>query len=265
MRAFNIVPPRFEDGRQEAFSDGLRAIGYKVVEGREATPTSPSDVLVTWNMHLGGTLPSIERFKQAGAYVIVAEEGYTRHLIPKKYFQMALDGNNGSGWWYPKGPERWERLGIELSPWREDGAHVLVCTQRGMGGPLMREPRDFGQRIVNELRKITDREIIWRTHPGKNRAGPTLASQLEGAWACVVWASNCATQALVSGIPVFVSAPHHIMMMSCIPELTSKWLEEPIMRDDWRDIAFEDMAWAQWTPKEISDGTAYRHLLQQDG
>jgi hypothetical protein len=259
--AFNLVPPRFADNRDKAIEAGLRVCGYEVVSARQARPTASDDVLVTWNLHLSGSEPSAEAFKAVGAKVIVCEEGYTRRLGPEKHFAMALDGHNGSGQWSPRGPERWDRLGLKLQPYREDGRHILVCSQRGMGSALMRQPRDWPQDVIRKLKHLTDRPIVHRPHPGKRfKDVESLASQLKDCWAVVVWASNCGIAALLAGVPVFYEAPYSVVASVCDKRIAR--IETPSYPD--RLPALQSMAWAQWTPAEITRGEAFRHLLRAE-
>ncbi len=257
--AFNLVPPRFADNRDKVIEAGLRACGYDVVSAREARPTATGDVLVTWNLHLSGSEPSEVAFNVAGAKVIVCEEGYTRRLGPDKHFAMALGGHNGSGRWFPKGPERWDRLELGMKPWRKDGRHVLVCSQRGMGSTIMRQPRDWPQDVIRKLKHLTDRPIVHRPHPGKRfHDVVSLASQLKDCWAVVVWASNCAIPALLAGVPVFYEAPYSVVANACDRRLMR--IEAPSYPE--RLSALRDMAWAQWTLAEIESGEAVHHLLR---
>ena len=74
----------------------------------------------------------------------------------------------------------------------------------------------------------------------------------------VVWASNCATLALLCGIPAFYCAPHHVLEGALGRDL--RMIDSPFHFD--RRSAFESMAWAQWTMEEIEQGAPFRHLLR---
>jgi hypothetical protein len=219
-------------------------------------------------MHLAGSEPAADAFKAAGARVIVCEEGYTRRLVPQKHFALALDGHNGSGRWHPGGPERWDRLDLEIKPWRACGHHILVCSQRGMGSKLMRQSREWPQDVMGRLRKLTDRPIVHRPHPGKQyNATVSLEDQLHNAWAVVIWASNCGIKALLEGVPVFYEAPHLVTAGACIRGIdqiegpgTRAMIRSGVICD--RLAAFRSMAWAQWTPDEIKRGEPFLHLLK---
>lgn len=172
---------------------------------------------------------------------------------------MALGGHNGTGTWPAGGAERWERLRIALKPWRKDGRHVLVCAARGMGSPEMREPRGWADDVCRRLARVTDRPVALRRHPGKAYAERPLLRDLAGAWAVVVWGSNCATHALVEGVPVFYEAPH--LITAGAAERGIATVERPRYPD--RLPTFHRLAWAQWTLDEIRQGVPFGHLLRR--
>lgn len=258
MKAFQFAPARFDDGRREAIEEGARAAGYDVVDARgmQCVPGRPGDILMTWNRHASHE-PTYSAFEAQGGRLVVFEEAYTRRLWPVKHFAVSLDGHNGSGTWHPGGASRWRTLGLQVQPWRVDGDHVLVCGQRGIGSPEMRSPPGWHEDVARRLKKWTDRPIIVRPHPGKNKASaPPLEDQLQNCWCVVVWSSAVAVQALVAGIPVIVEAPHHILDGAVLRGISR--VERPTFTN--REDALERMAWAQWTMDEILAGAPFRHL-----
>ena len=247
------MPPRFADGRHEAILAGLKAAGLEPVTAAER-----ADVLVTWNLHRPDVQRAAEACEARGGTVLVCEEAYTRRLHPERYIAMALQGHNGSGRWFPGGPERWTRLGLEIAPWRRDGESILVCASRGMGSTKMREPRGWAEKICGRLRGLTSRSVLMRAHPGKRAAAEPLAEELQEVWAVVVWASNCATEALLAGVPVFYAAPH--IVTAGAAERGLDGIERPAYPA--RQPVFEDLAWAQWSLEEVARGEPFRHLLR---
>lgn len=230
----------------EACSLGLAAAGY----GEGAVP----DVTIAW----GGRNPS----PPASGRMIVAENGY----LPGAggpYVALALDGHNGAGRWPRGSSERFKRLGVDFRPWRQDGGHVLVCPSRGIG--MQPTPEDWTERTVAALRKFTKREIRVRPHPGNWKRLPehpnvSLARDLEGAWACVIWASTAGVQALIQGVPVIYTAPNWICAGAASNRLAD--IENPPMPE--RLPVFERLASAQWTLPEIESGEAFKAVLGCD-
>lgn len=241
--------------RRDAFCEGLKSHGYSIQN--YADEPLPGDVLVTWNRH--GRLEAMtSKWQSAGADVLVAENGfYGQDSQGRQRYALAKWGHNGSGWWYVGDQVRLDSLGISLEPWREVGDHVLVCPQRGIGPSDMAMPKSWPGSIQERLKSITKRPVKLRPHPGNKAAAIPLNQDLNNAWACVVWASNCATAALISGIPVFFEAPHIVTEDACNKDITK--IENPELPD--RIPAMHKMAWAQWEVEEIKSGEPFKWLL----
>jgi hypothetical protein len=236
--ATNLIPRDLLPREHAAFAAGLAAAG--------------STATVIWGTYKG---------ERVGTE-LVAENGYLAGQ-GGPYVALARGGHNGAGKWPAGSPERWERLGIALKQWRETGSHVLVCPSRGIG--MNPAPMDWTERTVAALRKLTKREIRIRPHPGnwKPRAAEhaaTLARDLEGAWACVIWASSAGVRSLIEGVPVIYTAPSWICADAAGTRLED--IENPPMPD--RLPAFHRLASAQWTLAEIASGAAFRALASMD-
>lgn len=243
--------------RREAFCQGAIANGFRVSHGYPHK-CNPDDVVVIWNRyaHWHDAACVADR---AGAKVIVAENGYMgKDQDARQFYALALDGHNGSGSWKVGGPERWKALGIELKPWRQDGRHIVVRQQRGIGTSQMASPPHWHDKMAKLLQATTKRPVVIRQHPALCQIRRPLFVDLENAWALVTWASSDAGKALVQGIPVFYCAPHLVCEDAC-----RKWagdIEDVLMGD--RLGAMQKMAWAQWSVDEIASGVAFRHLLE---
>ncbi len=233
-----LVPKDLLPREHAAFAAGLAAAG--------------STATVIWGTYKG----------KVDGTEMVAENGYLGGP-GGPYVALAVGGHNGAGRWPVGSPERWARLGVVLKPWRRDGGHVLVCPSRGLGMNPM--PKDWTERTVAALRALTDRPIRVRAHPGnwKLRAehhSATLARELEGAWATVIWASSAGVKSLIEGVPVICTAPHWICAEAAGRRLED--IESPPMPD--RLPAMHRLASAQWTLDEIASGAAFRALASMD-
>lgn len=257
--AFSLLPDRFEDGRHTAMENGLRAVGYRVERGA-GKPQSPDDAMITWNIHSGRERTARE-FEAAGGRVIVAEEAYFRAVNGEKHFALALGGHNGAGRWNVGGPERWERFGVPLAPWREEGTHVIVRGQRGIGSSEMASPPNWHETMAARLRGFTKRPIVIRLHHKLRNepVGHGLDHALKDCHAVVTWASSIAPRALAKGCPVFICAPRSIALACSAGRLPDD-IEKPARPD--RLPMFERLAWAQWGMSELASGAAFDHLLR---
>ena len=263
--AFSILPTgRFGDDRDGAIEEGLGRSGYRVVKGT-GPPKDERDVLVTWTVHRGHKENMARAFEGQGGRVIVCEAAHLKGWVRgDKLFTVVLHDHNGAGPWTVGGPERWASFGVELKPWRESGEHIIVREQRQIGSLEMASPPNWHDKIMADLSKITKRPIKLRVHP-KSRKYPdqarrqaSLQEMLANSHALVTWAASDGTQALIQGVPVFALAPHFFVQSACNRNLAD--INIPLRTT--RQPAFERLAWAQWSLKEIRSGETFDWLLK---
>lgn len=158
----------------------------------------------------------------------------------------------------------WPRLNalrLDIKPWRRDGRHIVVVMQSDHfmekvaawpGGAL-----GWQEHVVRTLRAHTDRLIVVRhwTRDKLERA-KTLQHDLDGAWAVVTHMSAAANEAVVAGVPVFVTGKCAALPMG-LSQLEQ--IESP-RRPDGRQEWAAGLAGAQWTLDEFRSGAAWRTL-----
>jgi len=249
--------------KREAILEGIDALGYRVVAHPASLKNGPDSLIVTWNLH--GDPIDVDRVRRSGGTAIVVENPYVREDVEgNEYLAMGKNGHNGSGI-TPTGTEdRLKRLGVtcQFAPWRTDGKHILVVGQRGIGSPSMRSPPQWGEHVTKKLQVLSKREVIFRPHPGLITAKdlPPLQQQMDEAYCIVMWASNCATTALLQGIPVFYCAPSCVLQKAC--EKGYVKIEDARRDDQARLDAFWDLSYAQWTLDEIRSGEALKRYIE---
>jgi len=240
--------------RRECFLAGLKHCGFEV----DATPLqapTPRDVLLVWNRSPRNDLLA-KRYEAAGARVVVVENGYIgADTTGRQHYAMALGHHCGAGTWNEGPEDRWSRLGVELRPWRRSGTEIVVMPQRGIGPTGVRMPTGWTEDVARRLRKITDRPVRIRPHPGKERPDPR--ADLSRAHAVVIWASGAGIKSLVYGVPVFHEFPLWIGAAASRANIGS--IETPLYGD--RLPMLRRLAWAQWSLDEITSGEAFACLL----
>lgn len=238
--------------RYEAFDAGLRRCGFDV--GLKPGEPREGDVLVIWNRHRFAQ--EATRYERVGAKVIVAENGWlNRSPGNGKMIALCLGHHNGAGQWSDGPEDRWAPLGIELRPWREDGDHILVLGQRGIGEHGVAQPRRWAEDTVARLRAKTKRPVILRLHPGN--AEPPPEPDWSNVWAAVTWASGAGIKAIVAGVPVFHGLPTWIGAGAARHGFDN--IEKPYLGD--RLPMLRRLAWAQWSLDEITTGEPVARLL----
>jgi hypothetical protein len=240
--------------RHDAFSSGLKRIGFQVVAEPAARPCE-NDCIVVWNRQ-----PifesAVKRYEAAGAAIIVAENGYIgadadgNHL-----FALALNYHNGPGVWPAGGPERWEALGIDLAPWREGpGSFILALAQRGIGPRGVAMPHAWPMDVEQRLRAARSLPVKIRMHPGRLPPRQALADALAGCHCAITWGSTAALKALAMGYPVVSEMPGWIGLSAASRMVAAlNW--------DGREDMFKRLAWAQWTAVELTAGEPFKRLI----
>lgn len=256
MIALNLIrkDPHY---RRDAFDRGLAASGYTVVD--HGRPTSKRDLLVIWNKY-GSNESMASIWEREGGTVLVCENGYIgADSQGRQYYAISAHGHNGSGWFNEGPPGRFDKLGIDVAPWRTDGEHVVIRGQRGIGPKETASPPNWHFEASIRLKRLTKRRVVVMEHPGNHAPKPTGEEQLRGAWACVIWSSAMGVRALVMGIPVFYESPYWICEAAGRRDMAM--IDQPLCDDELRRAALERMAWAQWSVEEIEMGLPFLRFL----
>jgi hypothetical protein len=237
--------------RRDAFETGLRKLGYEIVSQPCARPNA-GDVLVLWNRYARDE-DHARRYENAGAMVLIAENAW---LGPEEkeqhHFAICRNHHNGAGTWHV-GPEP-RPLGVNVTPWRQAGTHILVLPQRGMGERGVAQPSNWLTTVLDGLGRVTDRPVKVHAHPGQRPHPPIDWSD---TYAAVIWASGAGIKAIVAGIPVFHTFGNWIGKDAAVYGIGR--LDQPFMGD--RRPMLHKLSWAQWTSEEISKGTPFECLL----
>lgn len=247
-----------------AFADGVRNTGAEcfINPVEQFAPCDAAVVFgvrkkaVAYSKHRGTIFDTMRRDKKP---VVVIDSGYVNR---DTYFMVGLNGLNGRANFRNEscGPDRWEVLGVELKPYRDEGDHILVCGQI----PWDASVQDFDHEkwcldIVHKLKKITPRPIRFRPHPKIARAPlPPIEHDLERAYAVVTFSSNSGVDAAIAGIPVFALDKGSMAWPVSSHDLT--YIHNPLkpLREPW---AF-NLAYTQWTIEEMKEGLPWRHLTR---
>lgn len=249
MRAFVNLRPE-PAGRVVAFCDGLRAAGFDVRKGLPSSAVA-GEVLVIWNRR-GQDDAVAQKVEAAGGIVIVAENAY----IGREGYAISRGKHHGGGGLLIDDATRAQHMGVELAPWREEGEHVLVCPNRFIGPRTDVMPENWVASTTARLKRLTNRPIKVRPHPGNWKRNPPktpIEEDLRGAWACVIWWSTAGIPALLRGVPVIFCGPYWIARRGGGRDLGR--IADPEIGD--RQAALVDIANGQFTIEEIAAGVPF--------
>jgi hypothetical protein len=213
-------------------------------------------VPIVWGV-LRGSDRVVAYAKQSGQYFFYVDHAY----FSRGHGQSYRVTRNG----YEAGPvrdcppDRIQAHGVVLEPWRRGGRNVLVCppTDYFMAAHGC---ADWLERTLEALQRHTDRPIVVRRKPQPGETVEPLAEALGKAHALVTHSSNVAIEAVVAGVPVFVSPSSAAAPMG-LTDLSS--IETPVYPD--RDKWLAHLAYCQFSFEEMRSGAAWRMLLEYEG
>ncbi|MGV2105541.1 hypothetical protein ACQZ4X_05655 [Agrobacterium vitis] len=213
--------------------------------------------------------------------------GHRRSLYKFKhnFYRIALDGSlPGEGDFCNANspPDRWEQqsaaLNIGLKPYRSAGEHVLIIGQ--IPGDAAMRGMDVRQWLVataRHVRRLTDRPIIVRPHPGmKNEdfaaleaelatvsglhlsglSSLTVVDELARAHCTICYSSSFSLDSLLQGVPVITLSRFNIAAPICSKQIED--VVDPPLPE--REQLFYDIAYAHWTLDEIRAGDVLKRF-----
>lgn len=160
-------------------------------------------------------------------------------------------------------PDRFEKFNIKIQAPRLKGDHILVCpSSTGIHNYL--ERATWTKDTIEFLERYTNRPIRLRHKPrGRGTSGPSeakvpLSEDLKNAHAIVTSCSIAAVEAVCMGVPVF---SHEKSFASAMGNLHLEDIESPYYGDP--EPWLYSLAYQQFTPEEIEDGTAVEILMDK--
>ena len=265
----------------DAFIKSLRATGDEVI----LNTNSDADVAVIWSVLWQGRMRNYrqiwERYRQANKPVIVLEVGGLRR---NKSFKIGINGVNRKADFANQEVDatRWPLFEHTLKPWKQTGDNILILGQHDASEQWIGMPRMnlWFEQQIGQIRKHTNKPIQIRPHPRNpvsldvNRyknvsiARPIMdrntiddtnfKDTLKNAWAVVNHSSNPAMEAVMNGIPVFVSES------SLCYDVGNHSLEDinnPRMPD--RQHWANRLAYTEWFQDEIEKGLPWKKIKER--
>jgi len=260
----------------DAFHAGANALGHDIV------CDSDDGIDVIWSVlfhgRMGGNRTIWERNVQQSKPTIVLEVGGIKR---GSTWKVGLNGINRDAYFGPMGNDssRANLLGLTLKPWQTQGDHILICGQHDKslqwhGMPKMSQ---WLIETIDEIRKYTDRKIVFRPHPRcqlpsiENEFNNVVRQRpvqlprtyddfdisFSNVYATVNYSSNPGVHSVIEGVPAFVSKSSLAFpVANNLDDLST--IENPKCFD--RQQWLNDYAWTEYTLEEISQGLPLKRL-----
>ena len=264
----------------DAFADSLVADGHTV-----AWNSTNSDVDVIWSVLWHGRMAQNkaiwDRAMAQSKPVVVLEVGGIKRGTTWK---VGLNGINRDAFFGDdrNDSRRSDLLNLRLKPWRTNGKYILICGQHDKSLQWQNMPRmsNWFLNTYDEIRKHTDRPIIFRPHPRCRlehierglkhvyRQEPQHITNtyddfdidFNNVWATISYSSNPGIHSIIDGVPAFVST-HSLAYPAGNDIDFLHTIEQPLMPD--RTQWLNDYAWTEYTIEEIAQGLPIKRLTNK--
>ena len=283
------------------YSLGVKVSGDKNIDVNNFKyEPSDVDVIQGWlgqskvtSSHLTLRKTVIENQIKNGKYVVAVDSNlflYKNIENPLHYLRYSFNGvfpNSGVYCDTHIDSLRWQKikknLGLELKDYRTSGNHILLLLQRNGGWSMgTLDVQDWANKVINTLRKFTDRPIVIRLHPGDKTSqeivktnnpkckivfsknvflstNKNLIDDLKNCWAAINYNSSPVVGAAIEGYPIFVLDPSKSQCLE-IANTDLSAIENPMLpnRQKW----IERLSMFHWNFDELKSGECWHHMRQ---
>jgi hypothetical protein len=181
-----------------------------------------------------------------------------------KMYHRIVPNNFQHGKIIPRPADRWERLKIQIKS-KQSGSKILIAAPDEKPCSVYNITLEGWLRSVLEnLKQHTDREIVIRQRDPnrRNRVNNDFQDALKDIHAVVTFNSNAATEAIISGVPAFVTAPCHAALPVANTDISK--IESPFFPDmDLMQQWARHLAYGQFHNTELADGSARKFLEKE--
>jgi hypothetical protein len=260
----------------DAFANSLNNAGHTVVYN-----DSSAGVNVIWSVLFHGRMARNRQVWDQHKPTIVLEVGGIKRGTTWK---VGLNGINRSAYFGPdnNNDDRYRLLGLSVKPWRTSGEFILIAGQHDKSLQWQNMPRmsNWFLNIYDEIRKHTERPILFRPHPRcrleqierglkhvyrqepqhVNSTYDDFDIDFDNLWATISYSSNPGIHSCVNGVPAFVST--HSLAYDVGNDIDFLYdIENPLLPD--RTQWLNDYAHTEYTLEEISQGIPLKNLTSK--
>ena len=181
-----------------------------------------------------------------------------------KYWHRVVPNNLQHDAVIQRPADRWQQLDIKMRPEQKHSRNILLVAPDEKPCSFYGITLDqWMQTTIETLKQHTDRPIMVRERPASRRDRKTQRAEdwLMDVHAVVTFNSSAATECILAGVPVFVTAPCNAARP--VSNLDLAKIETPwFPTDDERHAWACHLAYGQFHTTELADGTAARILKE---
>ena len=260
----------------DAFEHSLISNGHSVTHN-----DSNADVNVIWSVLFNGRMAQNKHIWEQKKPTIVLEVGGINRGTTWK---VGLNGINRDAYFGEQNNDstRADNLGLVCKRWRSNGDFILICGQhnKSLQWQHMLPMSNWFLETYDEIRKHTDRPIVFRPHPrcrlehierGLKNVHRQEPVKIGGSYddfdmgfdnvhCTISYSSNPGIHSILNGVPAFVST--HSLAYPVGNDIDFLHdIENPMMpeRTQW----LNDYAHTEYTIEEISQGIPLKHLTSK--
>lgn len=219
--------------------------------------------------------PIFKAYRAAGRHAVFIDKGYTRIRggpLGTLYWRVSVDAFQPLAYFRCGRPsDRWVALKVPIVASQRHGTNILFagssqkyCDWHGLGPATA-----YAERVLGDIRKYTDRPIVYRPKPSWADAVPVAGyeyspgddkfiTQLEDAHCLVTYGSNACFEAVLHGVPSIVLGDGVTRNVS---STTVAEVAAPRMPTAVETYALAcDLAYCQYTLDEMAVGLCWVNI-----
>ncbi len=258
----------------EALLQGSKAVGWSPTVINAIDDEQRFDLIAGYGW---SNRPTFDHYRNLGSKYIYIDLGYWNRKLyrsdyngfhkcilnsrhPNKYFQC---GRNS---------RRISHDAPTIQPWSisAKSKHIVLAGMSAKGAlSVGLQPMEWERRIVDKLRRITKRNIVYRPKPSWRGFTPIddtflsidpqpISEVLENAHALVTYYSNASFDALAAGVPIYtVEGPAKVASIDSWENIENAHNSPKI---DRRQL-FNDISYCHFTKDEIASGFMFSQFV----
>jgi hypothetical protein len=239
---------------QKLFVLGLRGFGYQIKNVNEYLEDTDA---VMYGI-LRGCFEIMEKTQEIGRNYVNIDHGYFTDRGKNTYYRMTRNARSYEYKLFNVPDDRFKKLNITLQEYKTKGQYIVILPPSEYWGNYYGvNPDQWATDVVKTLNQYTD---MYYKVKKKDETIP-LSVWLKEAALLIHYSSMGGLEALIAGVPVITLGP------SFLSKYTTNNLADfnKVIYTE-REKLFNNLAYNQFTPEELSNGTArdiLNHIYQE--